>query len=336
MGTTDAAKILGAYQREIRIKRGLHSATVAERLRYLEDWIGFLALRSRDLWSSTRDDALDWWETITRRYDPNTRAKVLTSLNSFYEWASLEFEAPPPHWFQGYRARRVDSYVRPHLSRREVERVLNLPLGNRPVQIRNKALWLFLVSTGARISSVLAVNLSDLHPEQQMVWFRRVKGDNPYWGTLLPEVWRFLRFYIENARPVLIKAPRYGPIRDEESLRRRVHSGTSRPDEALWIGQGGGRLNRESARQAIIGISNEAGLATPVTPHGLRHTAATLLYEAGASDVTIKEFLGHKDIRSTHRYTHYKHKKELKKAAEIHPVRKIMRARKRLARRTAI
>ncbi|HEX5734853.1 MAG TPA: tyrosine-type recombinase/integrase [Blastocatellia bacterium] len=38
--------------------------------------------------------------------------------------------------------------------------------------------------------------------------------------------------------------------------------------------------------------------------HDLRHTAATRMAETGAEPSTIKDILGHSDIRMTDRYTH--------------------------------
>ena len=41
------------------------------------------------------------------------------------------------------------------------------------------------------------------------------------------------------------------------------------------------------------------------TPHCLRHTYATMLYDAGVDVLTAKEFLGHSDIKTTLSiYTH--------------------------------
>lgn len=49
------------------------------------------------------------------------------------------------------------------------------------------------------------------------------------------------------------------------------------------------------------------------TPHNLRHTYCTLLYDAGVGVVTAKELMGHSDIKTTLSiYTHLSHEKEEK------------------------
>ena len=57
-----------------------------------------------------------------------------------------------------------------------------------------------------------------------------------------------------------------------------------------------------------------------VTPHGLRHTAATLLLSSGAADIkTVKELLGHASIATTGVYL-YTVADEMAQAVKAHPV----------------
>ena len=67
-------------------------------------------------------------------------------------------------------------------------------------------------------------------------------------------------------------------------------------------------LNRKYGN--FIGAPSDKRKALPVvistfTPHCLRHTYATMLYDAGVDVLTAKEFLGHSDIKTTLSiYTH--------------------------------
>lgn len=57
-------------------------------------------------------------------------------------------------------------------------------------------------------------------------------------------------------------------------------------------------------RARLVKAAREAGLSTRVTPHMLRHTAATQLIEAGVDIRYIQRLLGHASLTTTEIYTH--------------------------------
>ncbi|HEY0632971.1 MAG TPA: tyrosine-type recombinase/integrase, partial [Thermoleophilaceae bacterium] len=63
-------------------------------------------------------------------------------------------------------------------------------------------------------------------------------------------------------------------------------------------------LSTSAMRARLAKAGRDAGLARKVTPHMLRHTAATQLIEAGVDIRYIQRLLGHASLSTTEIYTH--------------------------------
>ena len=95
--------------------------------------------------------------------------------------------------------------------------------------------------------------------------------------------------------------------------------------QALFVSKRTGkRLTARRVEQIVARCLQAAGLSgMGFSPHKLRHTAATLMYQYGKADMlTLKEILGHANVSTTQIYTHI-NREELKLAAESSPLSKV-------------
>ncbi len=88
-------------------------------------------------------------------------------------------------------------------------------------------------------------------------------------------------------------------LRDWLALR----SAWAKEDAALFINQRGTRLTPQHIRVRLKQRSLQAGLATPVHPHMLRHSFASHVLQSSGDLRAVQELLGHANITTTQVYT---------------------------------
>lgn len=98
---------------------------------------------------------------------------------------------------------------------------------------------------------------------------------------------------------------RYLPLGDQalgalDRLSRRVNFTSA--DDYVFAGIAGDRLDPSALRRRYIAARDAAGLP-PLRFHDLRHTAGTLLTRV-LDPVTVRDVLGHADLKTTERYLH--------------------------------
>jgi integrase/recombinase XerC len=83
----------------------------------------------------------------------------------------------------------------------------------------------------------------------------------------------------------------------------KPHELQGNPQTALFIGRNGTRLTAQSVWQRLKRRSLQAGLATPVHPHMLRHSFASHVLQSSGDLRAVQELLGHANISTTQVYT---------------------------------
>ena len=103
-----------------------------------------------------------------------------------------------------------------------------------------------------------------------------------------------------------------------------LNSGTKikRADkDALFLNRSGKRIGARSVELIVEKCLKQAGLdGMGISPHKLRHTAATLLYQDAGVDIRVlKELLGHESLSTTEIYTHVSNK-QIEEASKKSPL----------------
>lgn len=137
-----------------------------------------------------------------------------------------------------------------------------------------------LYATGIRISELAALRIADIDLEHRTI---RIfgKGSRERQVFISNEtIAGLIRTYLAQFHP------------------RSVHT------DRLLLNVRGKPTTAACLRARIKKLAKGARLGRPVTPHMLRHTAATALLEAGVDIRFVQRLLGHQNISTTEIYTH--------------------------------
>lgn len=215
--------------------------------------------------------------TDCRRLAPATVKRRLACLRSMFGWLVRRGQLGSTPF--GTVALRVRLPVRlPRCLDADDLRSLLCAADKSCPTTRMTALLLF--ATGVRVSELAAVRIEDVNIEQRSI---RIFGKGSRERQVfLPDeaVAASIRDYITAEHG---KAASSGPL---------LTNAHGRPANAACL------------RMRVTELARKAGISRRVTPHMLRHTAATALIEAGVDIRFVQRLLGHKSIVTTQVYTH--------------------------------
>ena len=80
-------------------------------------------------------------------------------------------------------------------------------------------------------------------------------------------------------------------------------------DDLVFSGEAGGHLDGSALRRRFTAAQEQAGLRK-IRFHDLRHTFGTLAIRGAESIVELQAWMGHAEVRTTMRYTHYREQQD--------------------------
>ncbi len=181
----------------------------------------------------------------------------------------------------------VDTAKRPRplpkaLTLDEVLALLETPDSSTSAGRRDRAILEFLYASGARVSEAAGLDLEDVDLES---------------GTAIVTG--------KGNKQRLVPLGTYAVTAIESYLPDRLSFRTAGRDSgALFLNIRGGRLSRQGLWGIVRKAGELAGIPLDrVSPHVLRHSAATHMVERGADLRSVQQLLGHATITTTQVYT---------------------------------
>ena len=269
---TEAQEYLGSLQSE----RGLSLNTVAAYRRDLLDYFTYLDAAGES--GAVAGFAED---LRCRGLARSTRARKLAAVRGYHRFLVIEgFSDDDPTILVDVprRSRTLPKAL-------TVERVIRLieaPDRSTPLGVRDAAILEFLYATGSRVSEAASVGLTDLDLDSATVVLSG-KGSKQRLVPLGSHARTAIRAYL----PI-----RLGLLSEEER------------SDVLFVNARGKGLSRQGLWEIVKRNGRLAGIEpSSLSPHVLRHSAATHMVEGGADLRTVQEMLGHASISTTQVYT---------------------------------
>ena len=167
---------------------------------------------------------------------------------------------------------------RKHLTAREVDRLLEAVKGARH-EARDRCLLLLLFRHGLRVSEACGLKLSQVDVESRVLHVARLKQGLSTTHPLRGDEIRLIKAWL------------------------KTRAAMAPPEETFFVSERRAPLNRRTVWAAIRRYGELAGLPLPAYPHMLRYACGFALADQGADTRLIQDYLGHRNIQHTVRYT---------------------------------
>ncbi len=169
----------------------------------------------------------------------------------------------------------------------EVASLIDAVAGDDRVARRDRAILETLYGTGARVSELVSLSLTDVDLHDGLMRLLGKGGTERIVPVGRHAAAALRRWFEPHGRPEM----------EPERWARRTDA------DAVFLNQRGSRLSRQGAWGVVRRYATEVGLGAKLSPHVLRHSCATHMLDHGADIRTVQELLGHASISTTQVYT---------------------------------
>jgi integrase/recombinase XerD len=230
-------------------------------------------------------DFLDYLEN-KRGCSPRTRNARLAAIRALYGFIAREEPSLLLHCqtIRTIPLKRTQHKTVDYLEENEMQALLNAVEVNSRSGVRDNALLLLLYNTGARVSEIVQLKVTDLRLDGTTQVKLLGKGNKYRSCPLWPETVEALQDY----------------------LKQRTAKDPA--EQQIFLNSNGLPLTRFGVRH-IIGKHATAAKrkcpsigSKPVNPHTIRHTTAMHLLRSGNDINMVSYWLGHADTNTTHIY----------------------------------
>ncbi|PCI39757.1 MAG: integrase [Rhodospirillaceae bacterium] len=266
-------------------RKGLSPLTLRAYGRDLQDFKGWL--HQSDLTDVFSRDTVSGWvgNMRSRKLAPASIKRRLACLKVMFAWLEDEERLGLNPFHKLKLSIRLPRRLPRDLSRNELQILLSAAdiAAQQQTKIAVHTLHLsleVLFSTGVRISELCTIRMQDIDVFSGAIHIKGKGNRERRVYIIEPTTLSLVRNYIK---------------------KRATHNADT---DALFITGQGTPITPDYIRRRLHKLVEGTTICRRVTPHMLRHSAATQLIECGADIRYVQKLLGHSSISTTEIYTH--------------------------------
>ncbi|MDY4046527.1 tyrosine-type recombinase/integrase [Negativibacillus massiliensis] len=232
----------------------------------------------------------------------SSRSRKISSIRALYKYLTTKTnyleENPAKNLDTPSMRKSVPKYLTLGES---IELLASIQDESPAVTARDYCMITLMLNCGMRVSELVGINLEDIRDNTLRLLGKGNKERMVYLNdACLSAIENYLKFR---------KQPEGGPDKN-----------------ALFLSSQHRRMTTRRVEQIVAKYLKACGLdGRGYSPHKLRHTAATLMYQHGGVDIrALKEILGHANIGTTEIYTHISDRM-IEEAANASPLSSVKR-----------
>ena len=239
--------------------------------------------------NATKLDAMEFLAEFQTKHQnqAKARSRKVSAIRSFYKYLTVSSGKLIENPMLNLETPKLKKTLPKYLT---LEQALELLTHiNTNFTERDFCIITLFLNCGMRLSELCGINMSDIHDNRLRLLGKGNKERIVYLNNSCLNA-------INNYLAVLNSG---------EKIKR-----SDKEKDALFLNKNGKRIGARRVEQIVEDCLKQAGLdGMGISPHKLRHTAATLLYQDAGVDIRVlKELLGHESLSTTEIYTHVSNK----------------------------
>jgi integrase/recombinase XerD len=277
--STENQSLINKYKFYIKVEKGLTENSVSA---YISDIVSFtLFINDEDLKKVNAQKVIEFLNYLYKnKAEDTTVARKRSSLVNFYKFLFSEGIITQPI-FEKFPAPKISLKLPDVLSIEEVNTLINSVKIKDKYGLRNRAMLEFLYSTGARISEMIELRISDILWKEGLVRLFG-KGRKERYVPISNIALEYCQKYLNEARNELLK---------------------EKQSNIMFLNRFGNKISRMGCWKIFDKYVKLSNIKSKVSPHTLRHSFATHLLQGGANLRAVQALLGHSSISTTQIYT---------------------------------